>query len=131
MGEIMTVKIKNDVNYEIVAEFLKKIELHDTLIGEKLLVSGIVEVYKDPEKYKMNITGLLYHELAEEFNIGYSSVEKDMRMALEKAWTKGYSDLQYILYDDIISKKTGKPTVAKFIILTTDILKQTYDKIEH
>lgn len=108
---------------EHVIEFLEELELHNTLIGERLLVSAVTKVYKDPHKYKNRITGILYDELAEEFNIGYWCVERDMRTALEKAWTKNYSELHYGVYCSIISKKTGKPTAAKFIWLTAEILR--------
>lgn len=122
-GYTMTVIIKDDIR-KIVIEYLEQLEIYHTLKGEKILVSAIEKVYKNPEKYVDKITVLLYPELADEFSIRSKCVERNMRTALEKAWTKGNSDLHYGLYGPTISKRTGNPTVAKFIWLTVEILKQ-------
>lgn len=117
-------KNNNETNRnELVVGFLKEIDLEDKLIGERILASAINKVYQNPDRYRNKITVLLYHELAVEFGINDCSVEKNMRMALEKAWTKGYSELRYQLYGSITSGKTGRPTVAKFILLTVELLK--------
>lgn len=116
-----------DLPREFIVTFLGELGLQDDLIGEKMLISAVARVYRHPEHYDKKITKVLYPELASEFNVQLTCVERDMRLSLEKAWTHHYSDLQYQLYGSTISKKTGKPTNAKFIWHTVKMLKDKLD----
>lgn len=123
----MAIFVKEEITRQRVIDYLERLDLHNKYLGEQLLVSAVYRVYQDPEKYRNKITGLLYQELAIEFGINKCSVEKDMRKALERAWTNNYSELHYGLYVGTFSQKTEKPTTAKFIWLTVEILKLQLD----
>lgn len=67
----------------------------------------------------VNIKG----ELAEEFHIRNTSVEKDIRTTIENAWTKGIPEVQYELYGATVSKRTTRPTASAFIRKSAEIIR--------
>lgn len=119
------VKIKEDIVLNKLTNIFQSIKLRSNLNGYDYLVEAVKRRYYN-ENYKNNIYSNLYDDIANYFNTTRTGVEKEIRYALEVTWTKEYSYLQYILYGDIISKDKGKPTSAKFIERTVEILIEAF-----
>lgn len=73
-------------------------------------------------KYKRKIYTVVYHMIAEKYHVSYVSVERDIRTLIDRAWTKEFSENQYKLYGRIISSRTQKPSAAKLIEETVQII---------
>lgn len=91
--------------------------------GRMYLISAIKAYYMNPIRYKKNIYKDLYNELADNYHTQPACVEKNIRKALESAWTKGDPRIQYRLYGSIIDPDNNKPTAAPFIIKSVEIIK--------
>lgn len=104
-----------------IEELLNSIQLTGTTKGRKYLISAIKKYCENPTKYYQRIYKGLYVEVAEENNTSFANVEKDIRKAIESAWTRGRPSIQYELYGSIV--KGTKPTAAAFIIKSAEIIK--------
>lgn len=104
-----------------IEELLNSIQLTGTTKGRKYLISAIRKYYENPIKYHHSIYKGLYLEVAKENNTSFANVEKDIRKAIECAWTRGDPCVQYELYGSIV--KDDKPTAATFIMKSAEIIK--------
>lgn len=104
-----------------IEELLNSIQIKETTKGRRYLISAIRRYYENPSKYHYSIYKGLYVEVAEENNTSFANVEKDIRKAIESAWTRGQPSIQYKLYGSIV--KGTKPTAAAFIIKSAEIIK--------
>ena len=64
----------------------------------------------------------LYPCIADYFGTTPIRVERDMRTAIESAWSKGMNESQEQLFGNIISPSKGKPTNAEFIGTVVEFL---------
>lgn len=120
----MAVKIEEKEAIDhCIKELLESVNIKGELLGPRLLFSAIKRYLKDPTKYRRNIYRDLYDELAEEFHIRNTSVEKDIRTTIENAWTKGIPEVQYELYGATVSKRTTRPTASAFIRKSAEIIR--------
>lgn len=72
--------------------------------------------------YKRKIYTVVYRMIAEKYHVSYGSVERDIRTLIDHAWTKEFSEYQYRFYGRIISSRTQKPSPAKLIEETVQII---------
>lgn len=107
-----------------ILDLLQSVNFKRNTKGRKFLLSAIRKYYIDPVKYHRNIYKDLYNEVAAEFQTRPMCVEKNIRKALESAWTKGDPRVQYEYYGSIISTNEDKPTAAPFIVKSVEIIKR-------
>lgn len=73
-------------------------------------------------QYKRKIYTVVYPMIAEKYHVSYVSVERDIRTLIDRAWTKEFSENQYRFYGRIVSLRTQKPSAAKLIEETVQII---------
>lgn len=83
--------------------------------GYACLKESIMMTYHDSSLIENSITRELYPKVAEKYNTSSYSVERGIRNAIEKAWTKGNTRFQDELFGHTISIETGRPTNLVFI----------------
>lgn len=108
-------------------QILSEIKMNRDLKGYSFLRTAILLRYENIE-YRKNIYGGLFEEVARIYDVRVSTVERNIRTALESTWTNAYADAQYKYYDHIISYGKDKPTVAKFIEETVAMIE---DRMKH
>lgn len=115
-------EIHNHAKVEhIVDEVFTEIKVNRDVKGYMFLKTAVLLRYENPE-YRKNIYGGLFKEIAYQYHVRVSSVERNIRTVLESTWTNAYAEAQYQYYDHIIPKGKTKPTVAKFIEETICII---------
>lgn len=112
---------KDEVLEACIVELLDSVHLTGKTKGRAYLISAINKYCIHPEKYKKNIYRGLFSEVAQTHDTSSANVEKDIRKAIENAWTRGNPCIQYELYGSIV--KGDKPTAALFIIRSAEIIK--------
>lgn len=112
---------KDEVLEACIVELVDCVHLTGKTKGRAYLISAIKKYCMHPEKYKKNIYRGLFSEVAHMYDTSSVNVEKDIRKAIENAWTKGDPCIQYELYGSIV--KGDKPTAALFIIRSAEIIK--------
>ena len=98
-------------------------------LGVSLRVKGFymlrtaIRLTLEDESYIYNITGRLYPAVAKELNSTPCRVERNMRHAIEVAWTRG--DLPYTdeVFGYSVDAERGKPTNAAFIATVADYVR--------
>lgn len=98
-------------------------------LGVSLRVKGFymlrtaIRLTLEDESYIYNITGRLYPAVAEELGSTPCRVERNMRHAIEVAWTRG--DLPYTdeVFGYSVDAERGKPTNAAFIATVADYVR--------
>lgn len=105
----------------IVDQIFAEIKMNRDVKGYYFLKKAVLLRYENPE-YQKNIYGGLFQEIAYHFDVPLSTIERNIRTALESTWTSAYAEAQYKYYDHIISKNKTKPTAAKFIEATVQII---------
>lgn len=68
------------------------------------------------EDENFQITNHVYPVLAKRMNVSVKSVEKNLRNAIEKIWTKENAKKILEMYDYSWSRGSGRPTNAEFVI---------------
>lgn len=115
--------IEKEALDECILDLLRSVNFKRNTKGRAFLLSAIRKYYIDPGKYNRHIYKELYNEVAIEFQTHSSCVEKNIRKALESAWTKGDPRIQYEYYGAIIASDEDKPTAAPFIVRSVEIIK--------
>lgn len=68
-------------------------------------------------------TGEIYLRLCREFNQSYRNIERNMRYAIERAFTCGDIALQHRIFGYTIDENSGKPTNLEFICALAESVK--------
>ena len=69
-----------------------------------------------------DMTGKLYPLIAEKFDTEASCVERNMRSAVENAWSRGDMDYTEKLFGYTVDENRGKPTNMGFIATIVDYI---------
>lgn len=68
------------------------------------------------------VTKILYPVIAEEYKTTASSVERNIRHAIEATWDRGNDDVLLSYFGNTVNAKSGKPTNSEFIALVIDTM---------
>lgn len=105
----------------IITKVLLRLGLSPDLKGYSYARQAIRLVLEEPDMLK-SITGRLYGAVAETNHTNTKCVERNIRHAIESAWSKG--NLSYIeeLFGYTVDAEKGKPTNAAFIATVADYI---------
>ena len=97
--------------------------------GYAYLKDSIMMSYHDSSLIEEGITHKLYPEVAKKYQTTYGGVERVIRNAIEKAWTKrGNTRFQDELFGHTISAETGRPSNLTFIATIVNYLDMSLKK---
>jgi len=115
-------QIKEKVNKNTLARIMRK-RVEECLeamgfsykyIGTKYLNEALFLVIVNPDM-EMNVTKLLYPQIAKRFKCNVDGVEKNIRVTIQDVWSrKGKEELK-MFYPFEWNEKTGRPTNLEFI----------------
>ncbi|MBE5741717.1 MAG: hypothetical protein E7360_00140 [Clostridiales bacterium] len=105
---------------KVINNFFIKIGLYANLKGFNYLLSAVEEVLKLPESIH-SLTKVLYPKIAEKYSTTVCGVEKNIRNAIETAYTKGKLQQVANTFYGANFGKYEKPTNGEFIAFLTNI----------
>jgi len=105
--------LNNDVKEKIVHK-LNIIGMPKNKVGYKYIVSAMLYLYKEKNIENINMKDI-YVELYSTYNKSICSIEKAIRKLIEFTFSYGNLEELYKIFDDTISKDTGKLSNKKFI----------------
>ena len=97
--------------------FVKKIGIRPNLLGYKLLVAAIAEALKQNDMLAPRIKNI-YHVIAKEYGVTVEAVGRNIRRAIESAYTYDPERLTSVFY-----YKTGKPYVTEVISIAVELIR--------
>lgn len=116
--------IKNEIE-----KCLEAVKVKPSLKGFDRLAVAIERYCMFPEIYDgRKFYTLLYDDVAEICKTTNANVEKSIRKAIERTWTREHSELQNQLYGDLVPADKGKPTSKKFIVRTASLIHQIHNE---
>ena len=95
--------------------------------GYQYIKEGIFLIYNYPEMTK-DITKELYPMIAHKYDSKATSVERDIRHAIEISWNRGDWELMESIFGNSIDLDRAKPTNSEFIITIADSLRLEFAK---
>ena len=107
------------------AKLLHELGVPSHIKGYTYLIDGIIKVYKSPD-LRNKITRELYPIIANTYNTKESSVERNIRHAIEVSWNRGNWDLMEELFGNSIDIDRAKPTNSEYIITIAEKLRLEY-----
>lgn len=93
---------------------LNKMGFNEKMSGTAYLVESILYMIMN-DKIMISMTKELYPEMAVRCKSTITSIERNMRIAIEKVWTEQPVDKLKEMYPFEWSGKTGRPTNAEFL----------------
>lgn len=114
---------------QAISNTLKNLGITPGLLGYQYLREAIEITMKDTNAVH-HITKMIYPPLARIFKSSRTKVERDMRIAIERAWAHGTTEKQLAVFGDSIDAVRGRPTNSEFIATVADylLLKQTNEE---
>ena len=97
--------------------FVKKIGIRPNLLGYKLLISAIVEVLEKDVMFTP-LSKNVYPAIAEKYGVTVEAVERNIRRAIDSAYTYDPDRLTSVFY-----YKTGKPYVTEVISMAVETIR--------
>ena len=105
---------------EVVSDYLKLLSVSPDLQGYTYLREAILMILED-ETLKFGITKQLYPRIATKFKTKWTIVERNIRHAVDKAFTVGNIETLNDIFKNI-SESKGKLTNAQFIATLADYI---------
>ena len=109
----------------IISDLLHEMGVPAHLLGYKYLKRAIALCIKDT-KVIHAVTRVMYPCIASEFETTSSRVERAIRHAIEVAWERSNTELQYKVFGYTVDSYRGKPTNIECIAMLTDHLRLQY-----
>ncbi len=102
-----------------VGEYMLMLGVQPHLMGYKYLKCCIVYCV---EKYSGGViaTRSVYKDISEMLGVNVKNLERDMRHAIDVAWSRGSMYAQNTAFGNTLSEARGKPTNKEFIALLTE-----------
>lgn len=102
-----------------VSEYMLMLGVQPHLMGYKYLKYCIVYCV---EKYSGGViaTKSVYKDIAQMLGVNVKNLERDMRHAIDVAWSRGSMYAQNTAFGNTLSEERGKPTNKEFIALLTE-----------
>lgn len=115
--------------YRLTTHILQKIGVSANAKGY-YCIRKCIEMLYDNESYLKALTTKLYPEVAKALDTSGACVERNIRHAVEVAWSTG--NLEYIdsLFGYTIDANRGKPTNAAFLATILDHIKTELNKVD-
>ena len=104
---------------ENIIKILHELGVPSHIKGYKYMKEGIEMIYYKPS-FMTSITKKLYPELARRFHATSTSVERDIRHAIELGWSRANWDYMEELFGYSIDTEKSKPTNSEFITTIVD-----------
>ena len=120
--EHMVAKQEESV-YDQITSYLLNLGMPANLRGYHFVRLAICMCIEDVENLNY-ITKHLYPEIAKQFKITSSAVDRAIRTAIEKTWSRGNPNV----LNKVFRHSKGNPTNKEFILTIADILKRKIDK---
>lgn len=98
----------------------RKLGIYATYLGYYYLAYSIKLTLQD-ETYLLNLTRVLYPEVARKFNVSTACVERNIRTAISVCWKHGNREFLNNIAGYVLQ---SKPTNGEFIAMMTGYLKQ-------
>lgn len=108
-----------------VTDMIHEIGVPAHIKGYQYLREAIMMSVKDVEMLG-SITKILYPTIAKKYQTTPSRVERDIRHAIEVAWSRGRMETLDALFGYTINTGKGKPTNSEFIALIADKIRLQY-----
>ena len=108
-----------------VTDMIHEIGVPAHIKGYQYLREAIMMSVDDPAMIS-SITKILYPTIAKRFQTTPSRVERDIRHAIEVAWSRGKMETLDALFGYTIDTGKGKPTNSEFIALIADRIRLSY-----
>ena len=110
--------------YAVMAEnmannFFRVIGIPVNLIGYAQLRKSILYCVEN-SLYQINLSQDVYQYVAECFVTTPKRVERNIRTAIEAAWSRGNIEAQHRYFGNTVSQSNGRPTNKEFIANITD-----------
>ena len=109
-----------------ISDILQKIGISPSLKGYQYLREIIAVSLKDEGLLK-SVTKTLYPMVAEKFGTTATRVERDIRHAIETAWTRGQVEVLHKYFGYTVDGNKGKPTNSEFIAMIIDWIRLKRD----
>ena len=118
------VKIENEIT-----EILHEVGIPAHIKGYMYLRTAILTTYYNIE-ILVQVTKVLYPDIARMYNTTSSRVERAIRHAIEVAWNRGNTDAIDDIFGYTVSAVKAKPTNSEFIAMIADKLRLAH-KTDH
>lgn len=102
-----------------VTEKMLRLGIPAHLKGYNYIRSSVMKCIEDPE-VATSVTKLLYPDIAKEFKINSSKVERSIRNAIEIGWLRGDSSIQDKLFGYSNLDEGERPSNSEFIAILAD-----------
>lgn len=106
-----------------ISKILKQLGILPNLSGYGYSKEAINMVLEDDSAVRRGVTKVIYPAVARKFHTTSSRVERAIRHAVERAWTRGDAELMEDIFGWGISADRGKPTNSEFIAGVADYIK--------
>lgn len=113
----------------ITTQKLDELHMSKTLYGYDSISEVIVILQEHPE-YTCNIYETVFEQVGKMKDKTGACIERQIRYALEATWLNSSSPKLYEWYGDIIDEVKGRPTAARFLKRTLDIVEKDLRIIE-
>ena len=110
---------ENDKLQETIISILHELGIPSHIKGYQYIKEGIEMIYHQPS-FMTSITKNLYPELARRFRVSTTSVERNIRHAIELGWSRANWDYMEELFGYSIDTEKSKPTNSEFITTIVD-----------
>lgn len=108
--------------YQKITDIMQNLGFTANVKGYEYLREAIKMCY-DNKKLVRNITKIIYPTIAKKYDDNFANVERTMRHAIEKAWSRGNKELQTTLFGYSVDIKTSKPKNGEFIAKVADYIR--------
>ena len=95
-------------------ELLKELKIWPNFNGYQYLMKGFALIRENPD-YLQSVTKRLYPDIARDYKLGWSSVERAIRTVLNNCWNRGNRELLDQMAGYHLNRR---PTVSEFFALS-------------
>jgi len=92
------------------------------LKGYYYLADAVLLVARS-QKYSRELATVVYPEVAKRYGATPEAVERAVRNAIDVAWLRGQTDIQYAFFGNTIDEERGKPTNGALIARLAEALR--------
>ena len=107
-------------------ELLRELKIWPNFNGYQYLMKGF-ELIRDNPDYLQGVTKCLYPDIAKDYKISWSGVERAIRISLDLCWYKGNREFLDVMAGYHLKKR---PTVSEFFAISWLYLYQNEDESE-
>ncbi len=111
----------------LVAEILTQIKFSLKASGTMYLIDGILYLLSwKEEAHRLGMTKEIYPHIARRYDVSPVSVERNIRQAIETAWSKMPYDYAIKHYPFSYTSRLGRPTNQEFLFAVVRMIRKNY-----